>query len=106
MMQPQGPSEQMVDAQTGLPVSGPMPTVGRIVHYRAKTRGYVLPAVVTATFASLDPEGVRRGDVPALTDGGRHVHLHVMTCGAQMQYQEFDVPQGNGPGEWNWPPRP
>jgi hypothetical protein len=81
-----------------------LPTVGRVVHYRAKTRGYTLPAIVTATADSLDPKGVELGHVPALSSA-THVHLHVMTPGAQVQYQEFDVTQGDGPGTWNWPPR-
>jgi hypothetical protein len=81
-----------------------LPTVGRVVHYHAKTRGYVLPAIVTATRESLDPEGVARGDVPPL-DADDCVHLEVMTCGAQGRYQEFNVEPGDGPGQWSWPPR-
>ncbi|WP_100499361.1 HIT family protein [Geodermatophilus chilensis] len=81
-----------------------LPTVGRVVHYRAKTRGYVLPAIVTVSADSLDPTGVELGHIPPLSSD-THVHLHVMTAGAQVQYQEFDVPQGDGPGTWNWPPR-
>lgn len=80
------------------------PTVGRVVHYRAKTRGYVLPAIVTATHDSLDPIGIERGHVLPLSSE-THVHLHVMTSGAKENYQEFNVPQGNGPGTWDWPPR-
>lgn len=82
----------------------PKPTVGRIVHYRAKTRGYVLPAIVTATFASLDSDGVAMGHVPAL-DSDEHVHLHVLTPGAQVAYQEYNVAPGDEPGQWSWPPR-
>lgn len=79
---------------------------GRIVHYFAKTRGYTLAAVVTATQESLDPEGVAMGHVPPLSSAD-HVHLHVLTPGAQGDYQEFNVPfsDENEPGTWNWPAR-
>lgn len=80
------------------------PTVGRVVHYRARTRGYTLAAIVTATRASLDPEGVALGHVQAL-DSDDRVHLEVLTPGAKERYQEFNVAQGDGPGQWNWPPR-
>jgi hypothetical protein len=80
------------------------PTVGRIVHYRAKTRGYTLPAIVTATAGSLDPDGIAMGHIPAL-DSEEHVHLHVFTAGAQVGYQEFNVAPGDEPGQWSWPAR-
>jgi len=80
------------------------PSVGRVVHYRARTRGYVLAAIVTATKSSLDPEGVARGDVPALEEDTA-VHLEVLTPGAQERYQEFNVALGDGPGQWSWPAR-
>lgn len=81
-----------------------LPTVGRIVIYRAKTRGYPLPAVVTATRDTLDPIGLELGDVPPLEDDTT-VHLHVMTPGDQGSYTEHQVPQGDGPGTWSWPER-
>lgn len=91
------------------------PTIGRIVHYRSKTGNYTLPAIITATRDSLWPEGVERGDVPALSDDGLHVHLHVLTPGSLRGYQEHDVPFHAGelvegpdaqePGTWKWPPR-
>ena len=80
------------------------PTTGRIVRYRAKTRGYMLAAIVTADINTLDPEGVARGDIPSLIND-EHVHLHVFTPGGQVGYQEFNVAPGNEPGQWSWPPR-
>jgi hypothetical protein len=94
-----GPSEARLDAS-----GAARPSLCRAVIYRARTRGYPLAATVTAVQATLDAEGVARGDVPALSSP-MHVHLHVMTPGAQIAYQEFDVPYGDGPGEWSWPPR-
>lgn len=82
----------------------PVPSVGRIVIYRAKTRGYPLPAIVTATRHTLDPIGIERGDVPPLDDDTT-VHLHVLTPGAQGSYTEHSIPQGDGPGTWSWPER-
>ncbi len=99
-------------------------TITRMVKYRSKTGNYDLPAVVTATTETLDPEGVDLGHVPPLTDAS-HVHLTVFTCGKQgtareghminLQaaggtYQEFDIPwAGEGdeipPGSWRFPER-
>lgn len=101
----------------------PAPTIGRLVIYRSRTGNYSCPAIVTATTETLWPEGVERGDVPAL-DGPQHVHLHVLTPGEQGSYQEHNVPfwqqvpdvetAGTGPhtfdpkaeqaaGTWAWP---
>lgn len=106
--------------------------IARAVIYRSKTGNYDLPAVVTATVATLDPEGVRLGHVPEL-DSPDRVHLTVFTCGKQGSsrdgnpvnneaaggsYQEFNIPQfvceevareDEGqepePGSWRWPER-
>lgn len=79
------------------------PPLGAVVVYRARTRGYKLPAIVTATIDTLDQRGVVRGDVPQITDEER-VHLNVSSCGAAMMYQEFDVPfsVADEPGTWGW----
>lgn len=79
------------------------PKVGAVVLYRARTREYVLPAIVTATIDSLDRRGVVRGDVPDIM-GEEHVHLNVMSCGPSLCYQEFDVPYSRepAPGTWAW----
>lgn len=61
---------------------------------------------MTATDGSLYHPGVRKGDVPPLTNE-LCVHLEVATPGEQGRYQEFDVPYDpdEGPGTWRWPPR-
>lgn len=106
-------------------------TIGRIVTYRSKTGSYDLPAIVTATTATLDPKGVELGHVPPLSSD-EHVHLTVFTCGkrgtaregnevngeaAGGSYQEWDVVHGligetatgeaiePPPGSWRWPER-
>lgn len=106
--------------------------IARAVIYRSKTGSYDLPAVVTATVNTLDPQGVSLGHVPELTAANR-VHLTVFTCGkagtsrdgnpvnneaAGGSYQEFNIPQFVVPelgaedeaveivaGTWRWPER-
>jgi hypothetical protein len=91
------------------------PTLGRIVHYRGKQgRLAMRAAIVTGTTASLDPDGIASGDVPAL-DSDEHVHLWVFTPGSSGGFPEFNVPLGEPhehqpdqevpPGSWCWPPR-
>lgn len=107
------------------------PTIGRIVIYRSRTGSYSVPAIVTATQATLNPDGVAAGHVPALSSIG-HVHLTVFTPGQPGLrtgagdflvesehgrsenvagcYQEWDVPFDAligepQPGSWHWPPR-
>lgn len=88
-------------------------TPGRIVHYYAKTRGYLVPAIVTATVESLDARGVELGHVPPLSSPD-HVHLEVLTPGKLARYQEFNVPLASDEdvksglawrlkGRWSWP---
>ena len=95
----------------------PIPTLGRIVHYRGN-QGLLAPraAIVTATQDSLDPRGVASGDVPAL-DSPDHVHLRVYTPVDKGGFAEYNVPRGQAtddqpatagtipPGTWCWPPR-
>lgn len=94
------------DPRTKIPPAAP--SIGRIVHYRSRRNPYDVPAVVTATQDSLWPEGVERGDVPAL-DSPFHVHLHVFTPGNLEDYQEHNIPfaaEEDGepaPGSWRWP---
>ena len=87
------------------------PSLGRIVHYRGKFGIQAMrAAVVTADTDSLDVSASRAGAVPTLTDE-YHVHLWVFTPAAAGPnaatggFPEFDVPYGDGPGEWHWPPR-
>lgn len=63
------------------------PTIGRIVLYRSRTGTYTVPAMITATTATLAPKGVElhaatNGEkgVPPLS-GDLHVHLAVFTPG-------------------------
>lgn len=108
------------------------PTIGRIVIYRSRTGNYDVPAIITATQETLNPEGVKAGHVPGLSSE-THVHLAVFTPGkpgmrgdaADFEvesehgrsenvagtYQEFDIPADPlkplgdeiGPGTWRWP---
>jgi len=122
---PESEVEEAAEIPAGL-------AIGRAVTYRSKTGKYDLPAVVTATVATLDPEGVSLGHVPELTSPSR-VHLTVFTCGkagtsrgdnpvnneaAGGSYQEFNIPQfvveeiGADQeaaeivaGTWRWPER-
>jgi hypothetical protein len=68
-------------------------TLGRVVIYRSRTGRYDVPAIVTATTDTLDPQGVElyhatncgKG-VPPLDDqvdssDAQHVHLTVLTPG-------------------------
>lgn len=83
----------------------PPSTLGRIVHYRGKQgRMAMRAAIVTGTVASLDPDGIASGDVPALSSD-LHVHLWVFTPGASGGFPEFNVAHGTEPGQWAWPPR-
>lgn len=93
------------------PVEVARPSLGRIVHYRGKygmqlTRA----ALITCDPPHLDHRGVESGAVPAL-DSPMHVHLWVYTPAlngpnaAAGGFPEFNVPYGDSPGEWHWPPR-
>lgn len=108
------------------------PTIGRIVLYRSRTGSYTVPAIITATTDTLNPQGVEAGHVPGLSSV-HHVHLTVFTPGKPGMrggagdfltesehgrsenvagcYQEWDIPlaggagEAQGPGTWQWPER-
>lgn len=81
------------------------PSLCRMVVYRGKQGHHALrAAVIIGTVDSLDPRGIEAGAVPAL-DSDEHVHLHVFTPSDQQGWTEYNVPPGDGPGEWSWPPR-
>jgi hypothetical protein len=94
-----GPSESRLD-----PSGVARPSTGRIVRYRGKI-GFkaVRAAIVVADVDTLDPRGIESGAVEAL-DSPMHVHLWVFGPGSPG-FAENNVPYGDGPGEWSWPPR-
>jgi hypothetical protein len=102
----------------------PVPTIGRIVIYRSKTGDYDLPAIITGTRDSMSAAGMARAGDDAeklVLSTPTHVHLEVLTPGAQGRYQEHNVPmcpltvaQQTGvaheapkpePRSWRWPER-
>lgn len=95
-----GPSEARLD-----PSGAARPSIGRIVRY-VGNQGFNAPraAIVTADVDTLDERGVEAGAVPAL-DSPMHVHLWVFTPGGSPGFAESNVPYGDGPGQWSWPPR-
>ncbi len=110
-------------------MSAPLPEIGDVVIYRSRTGDYDVPAVVTATVATLNLKGVELGHVPALAHE-LNVHLTVLTPGrpgmrrgaydfvVESQhgrsenvagtYQEWDIAHHGGmaenqpPGTWRW----
>lgn len=68
------------------------PSIGRIVIYRSRTGGYDVPAIVTATTATLNRTGVEAGYVPDLTSPD-HVHLTVLTPGIPGLGNVHEEPQ-------------
>ncbi|MCK2214272.1 hypothetical protein MF672_010785 [Actinomadura sp. ATCC 31491] len=77
------------------------PMTGDIVRYRGKHGIHaVRAAIVTADIRTLDPLGVTSGNVPAL-DSPQHVHLWVFTPSEAGGFPEYNVPPGDGPGEWS-----
>lgn len=93
------------------------PSIGRIVWYRSRTGKYSLPAMITATQETLDPDGVKlysdthgKMGVPALSSPD-HVHLLVLTPGVESDQALPDVSKSRNRGgtyqEWNvelWEP--
>ena len=56
------------------------PSLGRIVIFRSRTGDYDVPAIITATQATLNPKGVELGHIPRLSSPS-HVHLTCFTAG-------------------------
>ena len=107
----------------------PAPALGSIVTYRSRTGDYDVPAIVTATQATLFVENVQAGYIPTLSSV-RHVHLTVFSAGKPGKrgeasdfrvvsehpisenvagcYQEWDIPEAPPgewpPGSWRWGP--
>lgn len=82
------------------------PSICRMVVYRSRTGAYEVPAVITATHDSLNPQGVNayinsggvRG-VPPLSSPD-HVHLTVFTPGIPGQRataEDFEGPRADAP---------
>ena len=96
-----GPSEAVIGDASG----AARPSTGRIVRYRGKIGHQAArAAIVTADVTTLDPRGVSAGQVEPL-DSPMHVHLWVFTPGGAAGFAESNVPYGDGPGQWSWPPR-
>lgn len=86
----------------------PQPTIGRIVTYRSRTGNYDVPAIVTATTATLVEIGVEmwresNGEkgVPPLSSP-EHVHLQVFTPGIpglRAGAQDFKAESEHGRSE-------
>lgn len=77
------------------------PITGDIVRYRGKLGLHaVRAAIVTCDIRTLDPRGVESGTIPGL-DSPRHVHLWVFTPGEAGGFTEYNVPPGDGPGQWS-----
>jgi hypothetical protein len=81
----------------------PKPTLCRLVQYRGKL-GYRVwkAAVVIVDRANLDPRAVEAGVIPGLSSD-MHVHLRILA--PEGEFTEYDVPPGDEPGCWRWPPR-
>lgn len=69
----------------------PMPSVGRIVHY--KTRDSADGVFPPTNFAAI------------ITDVTDPETVSLATFGKSGLRFELDVKQGNEPGQWNWPER-
>lgn len=84
------------------------PSIGRIVIYRSRTGNYDVPAIVTATVATLAEVGVKmwhetdgKQGVPPLSSD-LHVHLNVQTPGIpglRAAAQDFEVESPHGRSE-------
>jgi len=72
----------------------PPPALALAVLFRSRTAAYTVPATITATQASLNPAGVRSGNVPEL-EYPDNVHLTVFTPGLpglRANAQDFVAP--------------
>jgi hypothetical protein len=76
-----------------------IPVLGQRVAYHSKVSGVPLPALVTCTQVTYDPEAGRRGDLEPPTSVF-HVHLKVLSPGPGSPYDEFDIGPGYGKGQW------
>ena len=84
------------------------PTICRMVMFRSRTGKYTVPAVITATVETLNPEGVAlwertegQAGVPPLSSE-EHVHLTVFTPGKpgmRADAEDFLVESEHGRGE-------
>ena len=101
----------------------PKPTIGRIVHYRqaqdSTTPGiggdYHIAAIVTMTpdewtpgYRDAEGEWHDTPNSPQPKAGCVHLHLFPppITGGTTWtEYDVKDVPYGDGPGSWSYPPR-
>jgi len=77
----------------------PVPLLGQRVAYHSKVSGVPLPAIVTCTQATYDPEVGRRSDLEPPTSI-MHLHLKVLSPGPGSPYDELDIGPGYGPGQW------
>lgn len=82
-----------------------VPAIGRVVTYRSRTGRYDVPAIITATTETLDPQGVAlyhetqgAKGVPPL-DSPEHVHLTVLTPGIPGFRAEGLAGEGDSPLE-------
>jgi hypothetical protein len=67
------------------------PSIGRIVHF--KTRGSADGAFPPRDFAAI------------ITTVHNDTNVNLATFGDNGLRFEHSVPQGDQPGNWNWPPR-
>lgn len=108
--------------------STPPPKLGSIVTYRSRTGLYDVPAIVTATQATIYVDNIEKGLIAPLSSV-RHVHLTVFSPGPTGKraeatdfkvesphgrgeneggsYPEWDIPEYTGedepePGTWRW----
>jgi|GEM_PF-2682066 len=81
------------------PEHWPIVSLGQRVAYHSKVSGVPLPAIVTCTQATYDPEVGRRSDLEPPTSI-MHLHLKVLSPGPGSPYDELDIGPGYGPGQW------
>lgn len=76
------------------------PSTCRIVRYGA------LAALVVSAVDTRDAQNEQSGGLTPDLDSPMHVHLWVFATGMVAGgFAEYNVPFGDGPGEWHWPPR-
>lgn len=88
-------------------MSGPFPSIGRIVTYHTNDgTDHLVPAIVTATVDTLP---TTPGYVGALTDSW-HVHLTAFSPTGAFELDDVGFDNGelhepHAPGKWRWPVR-